>query len=124
MSTDIGHYIRRERQKRGWTLDDLAERSGLSRTALSELETGKVARPRLSTLDKIGKALHMDPRVLETSAAEEEESWDTLVRGVQAFEPAVKKGTITAGQAMAFVMESTLDVTRKHEESTRKDITA
>jgi len=44
------------REQRGMTQEQLAERSGLSRTYLARLETGR-QDPTLSTLEKLAKAL-------------------------------------------------------------------
>ena len=38
---DIGHCVRRERARRGWSQQDLANRVGVSRTFVSQLESGK-----------------------------------------------------------------------------------
>ena len=37
----LGARLRSARQERGWTLDDLAERAGMSASTLSRLESGK-----------------------------------------------------------------------------------
>jgi transcriptional regulator with XRE-family HTH domain len=48
-STRVGEAVRRLRQERGWTLDGAAERLGISRRLLTQLEAG-TANPSLSTL--------------------------------------------------------------------------
>jgi ribosome-binding protein aMBF1 (putative translation factor) len=76
--TTMGEYLallnlmaglRAERERRGWSLTDLAERSGLERSAISKLETGKVLNPNLSTLRRyaaaLGKTLTLGVRDLE-----------------------------------------------------------
>jgi transcriptional regulator with XRE-family HTH domain len=45
----VGRQIRRHRQHRGWTLDAAADRLGVSRRRLVQLESG-AANPTLSTL--------------------------------------------------------------------------
>jgi DNA-binding XRE family transcriptional regulator len=61
--------LRAERERQGLSLTDLAERSGLERSAISKLETGKVLNPNLSTLRRyaaaLGKQLTFGVRDLE-----------------------------------------------------------
>jgi transcriptional regulator with XRE-family HTH domain len=49
--------LRRERERQGLSLTDLAERTGLDRATISKLETGKIANPTVGTLKKYAKAL-------------------------------------------------------------------
>jgi transcriptional regulator with XRE-family HTH domain len=53
---ELGAGIRAERQRRGLTLTQLAERSGLSPSALSQIERG-VTDPSISSLRRIANAL-------------------------------------------------------------------
>jgi len=43
----LGHTIRFLRQGKGWTLNDLAEKSGLSKAYLSDLENGLAGKPNI-----------------------------------------------------------------------------
>lgn len=52
----IGSRIRQGRGSRGWTLDQLAERSGVSRRMLVSIEQGS-ANPSIATLLRISDAL-------------------------------------------------------------------
>jgi transcriptional regulator with XRE-family HTH domain len=52
----IGGRVRQGRGSRGWTLDGLAERSGVSRRMLVSIEQGS-ANPSISTLLRISDAL-------------------------------------------------------------------
>jgi len=47
------------RERRGMTQEQLAEKSGVSRTYLARLETGR-QDPTLSTLEKLATALKVD----------------------------------------------------------------
>lgn len=50
--------VRELRNKRGWTQQQLAERAGVRRATISELESGRVPeRVKLATLEKIARAL-------------------------------------------------------------------
>lgn len=52
------------RDLKGYTQEELAERAGLRRATISELETGKAKRIDLSTLEKLAVALDTDPGLL------------------------------------------------------------
>ena len=52
---EIGGRMRALRRERGWTLEDLAERTGLSRAYLSRLEGGE-RQPSLSVLSEVAHA--------------------------------------------------------------------
>lgn len=56
----IGLAIRRERERRGLTLDQLAARTGVSRSTLARWE----ARPTVRALEVVAQALRIDPRAL------------------------------------------------------------
>ncbi len=68
----IGKRIRILRLERGLTQGDIEAATGVSRSHLSKIESGKVANPGLDTLEKIAKALkvsisflfHFDERTL------------------------------------------------------------
>ena len=55
---DVLTALRRERERLGLSLTDVAERSGIERSAISKLETGKVMNPTVSTLQRYAEALH------------------------------------------------------------------
>src|SRR5256885_13844743 len=52
----IGGRVRHGRNRRGWTLDQLAARSGVSRRMLVSIEQGS-ANPSIATLLRISDAL-------------------------------------------------------------------
>lgn len=56
LSAAIGAKVRAERQARGWTLDQLAEKSGVSRRMLINVEQG-AANPSVTTLLRLSDAL-------------------------------------------------------------------
>lgn len=56
LSAAIGVKVRSERQAREWTLDQLAERSGVSRRMLINVEQG-TANPSVTTLLRLSDAL-------------------------------------------------------------------
>lgn len=52
----IGERVRAQRRARGWTLDELADRSGISRRMLVNVEQG-VTNPSITTLLRLSEAL-------------------------------------------------------------------
>src|SRR3954467_1774965 len=59
----IGERVRRHRNTRGWTLDELSERSGVSRRMLINIEHGE-GNPSIATLLRISDALGVGLPVL------------------------------------------------------------
>ena len=53
----LGEWIRRVRQEQGISQRALADRSGLSRSYVCDIERGRGAQPSLATLDKLAAAL-------------------------------------------------------------------
>ncbi|EKM5717245.1 XRE family transcriptional regulator [Enterobacter cloacae] len=58
LSLNIGNKIRRLRQSRGISLNELSKLSGVSKGALSKLESGS-SSPRVDTLDAIATSLRL-----------------------------------------------------------------
>jgi transcriptional regulator with XRE-family HTH domain len=55
----IGEEIKKNRNAKGFTQDELAEKIGISRNYISDLENNRYA-PSVKTLSKIAVALQMD----------------------------------------------------------------
>lgn len=55
----IADEIKREREKRGWTLYKLAEKSGIPAGNLHRIENG-LSCPRIDTVQRICRALKME----------------------------------------------------------------
>ena len=49
--------LRRERERQGLSLTDMAEGTRIGRATISKLETGKIANPTIGTLRTYAKAL-------------------------------------------------------------------
>ncbi len=49
--------LRRERERQGLSLTDIASRTGIDRATISKLETGKISNPTVGTLRTYAKAL-------------------------------------------------------------------
>ncbi|MFF7411995.1 helix-turn-helix domain-containing protein [Streptomyces lydicus] len=57
--TRIGGRIRALRKQRGWSVQQLAEASEVSRRMLTQIELGQ-ANPSLATVDRVARALNTD----------------------------------------------------------------
>jgi transcriptional regulator with XRE-family HTH domain len=57
IDSPLGGRVRARRQRRGWTLRDLADNTGLSVPYLSDIERGNVVNPTLETLTTLAAAL-------------------------------------------------------------------
>jgi ribosome-binding protein aMBF1 (putative translation factor) len=51
------HILRKERERQGLSLTDIAERTGMDKAALSRLETGKQINPTIDTLWRYAHAV-------------------------------------------------------------------
>lgn len=63
MPVTTGAIIRSLRKKRDWSLQELSERTGISRSQLGKIETGK-ARATVAMLSPIAAAFGIDPQFL------------------------------------------------------------
>ena len=57
--SQLGEQLRARRQDAGLTVQQLADRSGVSRRMLTQIELGQ-ANPSLVTVDKVARALGTD----------------------------------------------------------------
>lgn len=55
----MGEKIKELREKRGWTQEQLAEKAGLSRVAISLIETGKTKEVMSGTIKALALALEV-----------------------------------------------------------------
>lgn len=56
----IGDRLTHLRERRGWSMGQLASRSGVSRAAISRIESGDTPNPGTSTLARLSEALGVD----------------------------------------------------------------
>lgn len=61
-----GAFVRRVREAHGWTLRDLAKRSGLSNPYLLQLETSAITNPGIDAVIALAKAFSMNVASLLT----------------------------------------------------------
>ncbi len=77
-SSRIGSQLRHFRKQRGWTQSELAERTGLKRTALGAYEEGR-AEPRLSALVRLAHVLDVSLDALVLGGTERRMEQDIRV---------------------------------------------
>lgn len=58
LNSRIGHKVREEREKRGWSLTELAEHSGVSRAMIHKIERGE-SSPTATLLARLSGAFEM-----------------------------------------------------------------
>lgn len=71
MEVNIGERLKKVRLERGYTLKDVAEKSGYSKALISRIENGNVS-PSISSLLKIASALEVKPHDLFLPAKDAE----------------------------------------------------
>lgn len=59
--SEIGNYIRQQRTTRGFSFNDLGEKSGISGASIQKIESGKTKHPQWENLCAIAKALDIHP---------------------------------------------------------------
>lgn len=64
MTTGIGRYLADLRTEKKWSQRELADRSGISNTEISRIESGKRSNPNPSTLRALADALQVEYRDL------------------------------------------------------------
>jgi transcriptional regulator with XRE-family HTH domain len=60
---DLADHIRHARKEKGWTLKECADRAGIGKTAMFDLEHGNPGvrlNTLLAVLDQLGLSLHLD----------------------------------------------------------------
>ena len=61
----LGQDVRELRRQKGWSLGQLAEKSGIDKSVLSRIERGETLRPHLPTLQALGDAFDIDIKILD-----------------------------------------------------------
>ncbi len=67
MHPSLADLIRSGRIRKGWNQAELAEKAGVSRTTLVQLERGSVQEPHAMTLKKVGELLEISPEALASA---------------------------------------------------------
>ncbi|MFL0245491.1 helix-turn-helix domain-containing protein [Candidatus Clostridium stratigraminis] len=70
--TILGDNIKQLRELAGMSVRDLADKSSVAQSTISEIETGKNKNPRSDTLGKIAKALNSSVEQLTDMVIEQE----------------------------------------------------
>ena len=56
----LGSNVRRLREAKGWSQEDYADRAGIHRTYVSDIERGK-RNPTVTVVEKLAKPLEIEP---------------------------------------------------------------
>lgn len=94
MTTRLGDKLRELRKQRRWTLEYLAEKAGLSKSYLWELENRESQRPSAEKLTALADALGVAAAYFleeDTRAPEERHLDEAFFRGYQKLEPEAKE---------------------------------
>lgn len=90
--TNIGTKIKALRKDKGYTLDELADLSGSSKSYIWELENKNLPRPSAEKLAKIAKALDVTMDYFIGDGVSEEDATDQVFyRKYRQMDPDVKK---------------------------------
>ena len=68
--TPLGKFVRSLRTAQGLTLDQLAQRSGITLRSIQAIETGNSERPRRETLEALARGFGIDVSVLAVKVYE------------------------------------------------------
>ena len=60
VSNPFGDWLKREREKRNWTVQELASKAEVSAPAIYNIEAGRISNPRQGTKDRIARALSVE----------------------------------------------------------------
>lgn len=82
---DLGSRLHRLRKKRGYTLEELEERAGVSKSYIHDIENGKRKSPSISILRRLADALGVPLEVLLNFQAEEKYWITDLPPEIQSF---------------------------------------
>lgn len=85
VTTELGEFIRQQRERANLSLRRLADRSGVSNPYLSQIERG-IRKPSAEILKRLSRALEISAETLYTRAGliEEGASAPTVVEAVEA----------------------------------------
>jgi transcriptional regulator with XRE-family HTH domain len=67
-AASLGHIVREQRARLRLTQSELAQRVGVSRSAISELEAGRIEQPRASVFARLATALGLPAAALLAAA--------------------------------------------------------
>ena len=119
-SSRVGRSLRAARARRGWTREELAVHSGVSWSAIAQIELGRRTDVRLSTLSAvadalgvsvdslIGTAAALDPRLFEHRVLPYGSDEDFLATAI----PYLAEGAERSEDLLAVLTEAQLEVLR------------
>lgn len=105
----LGGIVRKQREDLRLTQAELAKLAGISRSAVSELEAGRIAQPRAAVFARLAKALGIPAAVLLAAAGYPEAE---LLTGIEADELVILATSLTrvAGRERAWLRARLLEI--------------
>src|SRR6266850_6340254 len=91
-AASLGQLVREQRARLRLTQSELAARVGVSRSAISELEAGRIEQPRASVFARLASALGLPAAALLAAAGYPAEG--EMVMGLEADEIALLAGSL------------------------------
>ena len=98
----IGETVRELRERRGWTMGQLAAYADVSTSYISKLEAGKVAAPAVDVLQRLARALRVDASMLLGGGAPESDPVDLLRQALTKLERAERVNLCDRELSLAF----------------------
>lgn len=107
----LGDRLRGLRARQGMTQVQLARASGMSQTAVSEIENGKVPNPQVGTLASLARGLGVGVEELTGVAVVEplsEAEWAEVRRAWDALSPADQRNMLSVIRRLAVAVDVTM----------------
>lgn len=106
----LARLVRTNRERLRLTQGELAEQVGVSRSAISELEAGRIEQPRAAVFARLGKALGVPAAALLAAAGYPAEG--DVVMGLEADEIALLAGSLAqlAGNEREWLLARLLEL--------------
>ena len=101
MPPSLADLIRSGRIRKGWNQAELAEKAGVSRTTLVQLERGTVQEPHATTLKKVGELLNISPEALASARTGERLIAPEVLAEQRRFDEATNPSVAAAAEAFA-----------------------
>ena len=61
MASRLGEYLAEQREKKGWSQKELADKANCSQTTVHRIESGQTAHPGIDVIVALAKALKISP---------------------------------------------------------------
>ena len=123
--TDLGRAIRKMREKKEITTEELGRRSGVDAGTINDIEQGRIKRPPDARLARIARVLgvslaHIKTFIPKTKRQEEAQMKDQMIAFIKAFAPHILEGqelaSLTDEQLVGFMRKAVETLAEKMKE--------